>query len=297
MKVKNIFLLSVCMMVLFASCSKTDSGGGTIIPPLPTPVAARTIMDTSYGPDAKQRMDIYLPASRTTAGTKVLVLIHGGGWTGGDKSDFAALIDTFKQRLPGYAIFNVNYRLAALPSTNPFPTQELDVKSAVEFIYGARSAFQVGDKIVLLGTSAGGHLSLLQAYKHLSPVKIKAVVDFFGPTDMAVLYNDYATNIPTQLGIVALMSGTPATNPALYQSSSPMQFIDASTCPTIIIQGGADPVVNATTQSLALSNKLTLFNVATQYVFYPTGGHGNWTPATYTDAFNKIQAFLGVHVP
>jgi hypothetical protein len=32
-------------------------------------------------------------------------------------------------------------------------------------------------------------------------------------------------------------------------------------------------------------------------VFYPTGGHGNWDVATYTDAFNKIQVFLGVHVP
>ena len=297
MKIKNIFLLSVCMMVLFASCSKTDSGGGTTIPPAPTPVAARTIMDTGYGADPKQKMDIYLPASRSATNTKVLILIHGGGWTGGDKSDFAALIDTFKLRLPGYAIFNINYRLAALPSTNPFPTQELDVKSAVEFIYGARSSFQVGNKFVILGTSAGGHLSLLQAYKHRSVVNIKAVVDFFGPTDMAVLYNDYSTNIPTQLGIVALMSGTPATNPALYQSSSPIQFVDASSCPTIIIQGGADPVVNATTQSLALSNKLTLFNVATQYVFYPTGGHGNWSPATYTDAFNKIQVFLAANVP
>lgn len=297
MKVKNLFPLAVYLLIVLASCSKSDSGGGGTTPPPPAPLAAKTIMDTSYGGDARQKMDIYLPAGRTTTATKVLILIHGGGWTGGDKSDFAALIDTFKQRLPGYAIFNINYRLAALPATNPFPTQELDVKSAVEFINGGRSAYQVGDKFVLLGTSAGGHLSLLQAYKHRSPVKIKAVVDFFGPTDMVALYNDYATNIPTQLGIVALMSGTPATNPALYQSSSPIQFVDASTCPTIVIQGGADPVVNATTQSQALVNKLNLFTVTNQYVFYPTGGHGNWNAATYTDAFNKIQAFLSTYVP
>lgn len=296
MKLKKLFPLALCLMVFFASCSKTDSGGGTTTPPTPTPVAARTIMDTSYGGDAKQKMDIHLPASRTSASTKVLILIHGGGWTGGDKSDFTALIDTLKLRLPDYAIFNINYRLAALPSTNPFPTQELDVKSAVEFIYSNRSAFLLSDKFVLLGTSAGGHLSLLQAYKYRSVVKIKAVVDFFGPTDMAVLYNDYSTNIPTQLGITALMGGTPATNPALYQSSSPMQFVDALNCPTIIIQGGLDPVVNAATQSQALANKLALFNVVNQYVFYPTGGHGNWSAATYTDAYNKIQVFLAANV-
>lgn len=296
MKVKNLFPLFFSMVILFTSCSKSDTGGTITPPPPPTPLAERTIMDTGYGGDAKQKMDIYLPAGRTTTTTKVLILIHGGGWTGGDKADFAALIDTFKLRLPGYAIFNINYRLAALPATNPFPTQENDVKTAVELIYNNRATFQVGDKFVLLGTSAGGHLSLLQAYKYRSLIKVKAVVDFFGPTDMAVLYNDYAPSPPTQFGIAALMSGTPATNPALYQSSSPIQFVDALNCPTIVIQGGADPVVNATTQSQALVNKLNLFAVTNQYVFYPTGGHGNWSAATYTDAFNKIQAFLTTHV-
>ncbi|MBL7701358.1 MAG: alpha/beta hydrolase [Ferruginibacter sp.] len=295
MKVKNLFPLAAFIVIVFASCSKSDSGGGTT--PAPTPVVARTIMDTGYGADLKQKMDIYLPANRSTTSTKVLILIHGGGWTGGDKSDFAAVIDTLKQRLPGYAIFNLNYRLASFPTNNLFPTQEMDIKTAVESIYNNRSAYLVSDKFVLMGTSAGGHLSLLQAYKHRSVVKIKALVDFFGPTDMAALYNDYSTNIPTQFAIASLMSGTPATNPALYQSSSPIQFVDALNCPTIVIQGGADPVVNATTQSQALVTKLSSFSVPNQYVFYPAGGHGDWDAATYTDAFNKIQVFLGVHVP
>jgi acetyl esterase/lipase len=293
MKLKNLFPIAFLFLLLSASCNKSDT---IITPPTPTTVAARTIMDTSYGADPKQKMDIYLPANRTTASTKVLVLIHGGGWTGGDKADFAAVIDTLKQRLPGYAIFNLNYRLAVAPSTNIFPTQEMDVKAAVEFIYSNRSSFLISDKFVLMGTSAGGHLSLLQAYKYRSVVKIKAVVDFFGPTDMVALYNDYATNIPTQFALTALMSGTPASNPALYQSSSPIQFVDALTCPTIIIQGGLDPVVNATTQSQALVNKLTLFNVVNQYVLYPPGGHGNWSAETYTDAYNKIQVFLAANV-
>jgi acetyl esterase/lipase len=297
MKVKNIFLLSVYMMVLFASCSKTDSGGGTPTPPTPVPVVARTIIDTSYGPDAKQRMDIYLPASRSATNTKVLVLIHGGSWTGGDKSDFnLTIIDTLKKRLPDYAIFNLNYRLAALPATNPFPTQELDIKSAVEFIYNNRAGFLVGDKFVTMGVSAGAHLALLHAYKYNAPVKVKAVVDFFGPTNMVGMYNDYA-GTPAQLGIIALMSGTPASNPSLYQSSSPFTYATTpNACPTIILQGGNDVVVYPT-QSSTLRDKLTSAGVINQYVLYPTGGHGDWDVATYTDAFNKIQAFLGVHVP
>ena len=297
MKVKYLFHLSVSIFILFASCSKNDSGGGTTPTPTP-PAAVRTIMDTSYGGDAKQKMDIYLPANRTATNTKVLVLIHGGSWSGGDKSDFnLTVIDTLKKRLPDYAIFNVNYRLAALPATNTFPTQENDIKSAVEFVYNNRASFLIGDKFVTMGFSAGGHLALLHAYKYTSPVKVKAVVDFFGPTNMAGMYNDYA-GTPAQFGIFALMGNTtPASNPVLYTESSPFTYATSSNaCPTIILHGGTDVTVYPT-QSTTLRDKLTTAGVINQYVFYPTGGHGNWDVATYTDAFNKIQAFLGVNVP
>jgi acetyl esterase/lipase len=296
MKVNFLVPLSVFVLVLFGSCGKDDDGGGITPTPIPTPVTVRTIIDTSYGGDTKQKMDIYLPANRSTASTKVLVLIHGGSWTGGDKSDFnLTVIDTLKKRLPDYAIFNVNYRLAALPSTNPFPAQEMDVKAAVEFIYNNRASFLVSDKFVTMGVSAGAHLALLHAYKYNSPVKVKAVVDFFGPTNMTGMYNDYA-GTPAQFGIFALMSGTPASNPSLYQSSSPFTYAaTSSACPTIILQGGNDVVVYPT-QSSTLRDKLTSAGVINQYVLYPTGGHGDWDVATYTDAFNKVQVFLSTHV-
>ena len=292
MRMKFLFPVSLLFLFVIASCSKSDTGSG----PGTTTIAEKTMLDVTYGTDPLQKLDIYLPPNRTTVTTKVLIMIHGGGWTGGDKADFTAFVDTLKKRLPDYAILNINYRLAALPATNQFPTQELDVKAAVEFIYGNRASYLLSDKFVLLGASAGGHLSLLHAYKYQIPTKIKAVVDFFGPTDMVAMYNDYAINPPLQFGIQLLMSGTPASNPTMYQQSSPLTFATtAAACPTIILQGSTDPTVNATTQSLALKNKLTTASVINQYVPYP-GGHGNWDAATYTDAFNKIQAFLNTNV-
>ena len=293
MKIKNLFASSLLALVLFASCSKSDSGGGST--PAPTPVAEKITKDTSYGTDPKQKMDIYLPANRTTTTTKVIIMIHGGAWIGGDKNDFNVIIDSLKKRLPDYAIFNINYRLAALPSTNPFPTQENDVKTAVEFIYSNRTANLVSDKFVLMGASAGGHLALLQAYKYQSP-KIKAVIDFFGPTNMVTMYSDYASNPPGQLGIAALMSGTPATNPMLYAESSPINYATTTAaCPTIILQGGTDVIVYPT-QSSTLRDKLTLATVVNQYVYYPLLAHGPWDAATNTDAMNKIQPFLAANV-
>lgn len=286
MKKINVFLVILSLLFLLNACSKSDKGS--------TVISAQILTNVSYGVDAKHKMDLFLPANRSATSTKVMILIHGGGWTSGDKSDFATWIDTLRKRIPDYAIININYRLGTLPSSNPFPTQELDVKAAVEFIYANRVTYQISDKFVLMGASAGGHLSLLHAYKYTSPVKIKAVVDFFGPTDMVDMYNNPGTYPP--LSIALLLSGTPTSNPIMYQQSSPINYVSATTCPTIIIQGGIDPLVNATTQSLALKTKLASFGVVNQYVLYPTGGHGDWTTATYTNAFDNIQTFLAANV-
>lgn len=286
MNIRNCFS-ALFFLIIMSSCTKTDTGTNTVN------IAEQSMTNVAYGTDPQQKMDIYLPANRSNVNTKVLILIHGGGWTSGDKNDFALAMDTLKKRLPDYAIFNLNYRLASFPN-NLFPTQEVDTKAAIDFIYGNRSSYVVSDKFVLLGASAGGHLALLNGYKYHSPVNVKAVVDFFGPADMVDMYNNPGAY--PALSIFALLSGTPASNPGLYQSSSPLTYVNASSAPTIIIQGGLDPLVNATTQSFALKTKLDLAGVVNEYVFYPTGGHGNWDVPTYTDAYNKIQVFLTANV-
>lgn len=273
--------------LFLAACSKDNAGDNTV-------VSAQNISNAAYGTDPLQKADIYLPANRNSSSTKVMIMIHGGAWSVGDKTEFNAFVDTIKRRLPGYAIVNINYRLAN-GTSNLFPTQENDVKAAVEFIYSKRNEYNISDKFVLLGASAGGHLAMLHAYKYAGPVRAKAVVDFFGPSDMTAMYNDPAPFAPPT-SIAGVVGGTPATHAALYQSSSPLTFIDAQSSPTIIFQGGLDPLVKPS-QSTAVRDKLTAAGVANEYVFYPAGGHGDWDAATFTDAFNKIAEFLQANVP
>src|SRR3954466_5361914 len=112
------FLHIIFSMSLLASYPNKNS-------PSLISIAGETKVDVAYGKDSLQRMDIYLPAGRTRDVTKSLILIHGGGWNSGDKSNFAVYIDSFKHRLPGYAIFNINYRLVS--HKHLFPAQEEDV--------------------------------------------------------------------------------------------------------------------------------------------------------------------------
>lgn len=272
--------------LLLTSCQKDND-------PVPDPpLPEKTELNVAYGADAAQKMDIYLPPGRNTSTTKVMIMIHGGGWTQGDKSEFTAYVDTLKRRLPGYAIFNINYRLAT-GSANFFPTQENDVKAALDFIYSKRNEYAISDKYVLLGASAGGHLALLQAYKYTSPVKIKAVVDFFGPTELVNMYNN-PPNPLIPLLLLQVTGGNPTTHASLYQQSSPLSFITAQSPPTIILHGGVDIVV-APSQSILLRNQLQTLGVVHQYVFYPAENHG-WTGVNLADSFDKIQAFITANV-
>ncbi len=284
---KLLSTIYFALFILITGCSKKD------VAPVAQPVTAATYLNVAYGTDPLQNMDVYLPPNRSVDTTKVLIMIHGGAWSTGDKTDFNAYVDTMKKRLPGYAVFNINYRLA-VAGVNLFPTQENDVKAAIEFIYARRSTYLVSGKFVLLGASAGAHLALLQAYKYASPVKIKAVVDFFGPTDMAEMYNNPASIYAPRASIAALMGGSPSANPGIYQSSSPINFVTPQSPPTIILQGGIDQLVSPA-QSYSLNSSLQQKGVVHSLVLYPQENHG-WTGINLSDSFNKIQVFLAANV-
>jgi acetyl esterase/lipase len=281
------FFYSFLIVVFISSCQKESNDTAS-------ENTEKTLLDVAYGSDPAQRMDVYLPANRNTTETKVLVLVHGGSWSSGDKTEFNEYIPVFKQRLPGYAIININYRLGQQPAINLFPTQETDVKAAFDAIVAKAEEYRFNkEKLATLGVSAGAHLALLQAYKNNTP-KVKAVVDMFGPTDLVAIYNNATTSLE-QLILQTLLSGTPTTNAALYQSSSPIHFVTAQSPPTLILHGGADPIVSPS-QSTALKAKLEADDVPVQMVLYPGEGHG-WTGANLTDSYNKIEAFLKTYNP
>lgn len=284
---KKLFSFLFFSVVLVA-CQRDLNGGTTTDQPL----AEQSLNNVSYGTDTAQRLDVFLPAGRTTTATKAIILVHGGAWISGDKTDMNQFIPVIKSRLSDYAVFNLNYRLGVVssPPANPFPAQENDVKAALSFIFSKASDYKFNtDKTVILGASAGAQLAMLQAYKNSTP-KLKAVVDLFGPTDMTGLYNFYASSI-NQIGLQLLMGGTPATNASLYQSSSPINFVSASSQPTLIFHGTADPLVPYA-QSTALKAKLDSIGVYAKMITYTGAGHGDWDAATYGDAYNQIVNFL-----
>lgn len=273
-------------MSIFTPCNKNGSAAAEHV------LTAKTIMNVPYGSDTAQKMDVYLPAGRSADKTKSIVLIHGGSWNAGNKTDLAAYIDTFKKRLPDYAIFNLNYRL--VNASNRFPTQEQDIHDALKLIADSADDFTIDkNRIALLGVSAGAHLALLHAYKYTNPVKVNAVIDFFGPTDLLSMYNQpWHPLIPYLMEMVT--GTTPTNNEDAYKQSSPLYFVNAQSAPTLILQGGRDNIV-APSQSRILKHKLDAAGVKNELVLYEKEGHG-WYGNNLVNSFNKIEEFLEQHM-
>ncbi len=276
---RTLLLAGLILTAILTSCKKE-----------PAAREEQIIKDVSYGESNQQKMDIYLPDDRTTASTKTVVFIHGGGWVEGDKSDMNPYVDTLRKLMPGFAVVNLNYRLAYNNSVNLFPTQENDVKSAIEYYLNRTDEYKVSDELVLLGASAGGHLAMLHAYKNDPDGHVRAVVDFFGPFDLVSLWN---YGIVQQLILYGATGVFPVDNPSLYASSSPSEHITATSPPTIALQGGADPLVPPS-QTSQLIAALDAAGVINQLVYYPVEGHG-WTGANMVDSFRKIVTFISTH--
>ncbi|TDD79060.1 alpha/beta hydrolase [Actinomadura rubrisoli] len=118
---------------------------------------AETPIETThaYGEHARQQLDAYYqPGSQPQP---ALIVVHGGHWYEGDKQEWAATARWFAGQ--GYATFSINYRLN---TDAPWPAQRDDVNSAITWIRQNATTFAIDpNRIVMLGSSAGGHLAAM----------------------------------------------------------------------------------------------------------------------------------------
>ena len=158
---KNIIFSSL-FLTLFLACSNESADIES--PVEPEVIEAYQALNVSYGSDANQVFDIYLPENRTES-TKTLILVHGGSWVAGDKADMNAVKVFISALHPNVGIINMNYRLAGI-NNSPFPMQIDDISAVVEYLSDNTSLLTISDDIGFIGVSAGAHLAMLWSYAH-----------------------------------------------------------------------------------------------------------------------------------
>jgi len=199
----------------------------------PLPDGVRVLRDLPYGPDALQRMDVYLPPH--PEGAAVLFMVHGGAWRHGDKAQERVVRNKLQRWVarPGgqaMVLVSINYRL--LPQAGPL-AQVQDVARALA--QAQRQAAQWGAdarRFVVMGHSAGAHLVALLA---ASPQLRQA--QGVQPVLATVALDSAAMDVPTLMRAphLQLYDAAFGSDPQQWALASPLQQLRQATAPLLAV--------------------------------------------------------------
>ncbi|QJE03464.1 alpha/beta hydrolase [Massilia forsythiae] len=260
------------------------------------PATVRAVEDITYvqrGTHALQ-LDLYLPAAK--AGERppapAIVLVHGGGWRAGLRSNLAPLAIRLAER--GYAAATIGYRLS--PEAG-YPAAVLDAKAAVRWLRAHGQSYGIdGARIAIGGASAGGQVASLAgvtadreivepaaavdaADAATAPGKVssavQAIVNIDGLSDFtapeALRYEDDPAKQPSSAG--AWFGGRYAQKEALWREASPTFHVTRETPPILFI-GSAQPRFSMGRE--AMIGKMTALGIPSRVVMVPDTPHSFW---------------------
>ncbi|MDQ8190669.1 sulfatase-like hydrolase/transferase [Roseibacillus persicicus] len=226
-------------------------------PPAEAPPGVEIQRDLSFlSPDREEKLDLYQPENHTAdERLPAVVIIHGGGWTSGDKNRMREYVTGTSLAKAGYLAISINYETRA---GKCWPNNLHDCKNAVRWLRKNADTLGVdSDRIGVIGGSAGGHLALMVAYTgdhpKLSPTtpypgisdKVSACVDMYGITNL--LTRQYTEKDGTPNGKLKghrLFKEEREEAPAKWRNASPVNYINAQTPPTLIFHGTEDATVD-----------------------------------------------------
>ena len=205
-------------------------------------------------------------------------------------TEFVGLI---QENLPDHAIVNMNYVLAALPSTKAFPNQFINVDEVIEKITAEKEELQILPEFGLIGASAGAHISLMYDYVYDTDDHVKMVCDIVGPTDFTDPF--YMSNPNFDALFQLLVDTTAYPNGAnLLEATSPAFQVSPDSSPTIMFYGDQDPLVPLT-NGMVLDSALSNAQIDHSFTIYE-GGHGNdWSPEAQADLQAQLISFINTY--
>jgi acetyl esterase/lipase len=302
---------ALAFSVITLSCVSSHAAAQNPAPQRPTlPQGFVAQYDVQYVPegDEAQALDIYYPERAAEKPLPLLVWIHGGGWSGGSKTQVPYL----KQLQRGYVVASIEYRFSQKAL---FPAQIQDCQAAIRWLRAHADQYSIDrDRIGVGGASAGGHLAALvgtSGGKKAFPAiggnedqsdRVQAVCDIFGPANFWTVitqaqedknvenifkWNDgdpYSRLIGGQLG----------EDKEKCAAVSPVHYVSSDDPPFLILHGDRDALVPYA-QSVELQGRLEKAGVQVTLQRLPGAGHGG--PAFNLPAIAKLtEAFFDKHL-
>ena len=240
-------------------------------------------------PECELSLDLHLPDG--VADAPLVMYIHGGGWRNGTRK--RCPLDWLPAQ--GYALASVDYRLS---DQAVFPAQIHDCKAALRWLRAHADDYGYdASRVVVSGSSAGGHLALLMGLTAGHPeldgavglhgdqsTAVHAVIDYFGPSDFILRAQSHpARTLPPDSPVFRLLGGSVLEHPELARLASPAFHVDADSPPLLVYQGDADVTVYPD-QSERIVALYREHGLDVTYIIVPGAAHGG--PA-YHDETNR----------
>ena len=218
----------------------------------------RAAQGVAYGPDPRQRLDVYVPRGPTDGHRPVVVFFYGGSWSSDERAGYAFVGRALAAR--GFVVVVPDYRL--VPQVH-YPAFIEDGADAVRWAEAHAATYGgAPDRLVLVGHSAGAYIAAMLAVdeRWLGPAraKVKGLVGLAGPYDFAPFDVDASR---------AAFGNWP--RPAETQ---PISWAGAGDPPAFLAYGVEDRTVRPR-NSAALGARLRAGGVRVELRAYPRLGH------------------------
>jgi acetyl esterase/lipase len=240
------------------------------------------------------KLDLYRPSAKPSAPMPLVIWVHGGGWSKGSKGNCPAAWLAAK----GYAVASLDLRL--LPE-HPWPAQIEDPVAALRWLRkeSAKYGFDA-ERSAAMGGSSGGHVVALWGTLTLpTEDKVKAVVDWYGPTDLLTMPPNVLSEKRPRAELAKangtlLLGGIVMDQPQKAKAVSALHQVTKDDVPFLIMHGTADTSVPVD-QSERLHAALKAAGVESTLKLLPGAGHGG-KEFDSTESRVLIQGFLDKHL-
>ncbi len=269
--------------------------------------------DLPYGDGEANRFDLYLPEDNTRDHYGLVVYLHAGGFTSGDKSGDRDMLSWLCKK--GYIACGINYTLRTETNTAGVLSQSYEIKAAIPYVIEAaeKEGYHI-DKMAVAGGSAGHTLAMLYAYRDAaeSPVPVVLTFGAAGPSsfrteDWDIYGLDRNTEESRQgaAGLFSAMLGEEITAEEIGSSAyiekmkpvSAADWVSPDSPPTVVAYGTHDRV-QPFKASLRLKDALEENGVDYQYFECAHSGHGLQNDnAVYRQWMETVEKYLDKYLP
>lgn len=269
--------------------------------------------DLPYGDGEANKFDLYLPKDSTKGSYGLVVYLHAGGFTSGDKSGDAQMLSWLCSK--GYVACGINYTLRTASNDVSVFDQSNEIKAAIPQVVKAAEAEGYSiDRLVMAGGSAGHTLAMLYAYRDAVEAPVPVVLTFgaVGPSSFHTEdWDNYGFDRNTEesnqgaAGLFGVMAGAEITAEEIKSGSylkkvkpiSAVDWITPNSAPTVVAYGTHDRI-QPFKACLRLKAALEENGVDHQYFECTHSGHGLQNDnAVYRQWMETVEAYLDKYVP